>query len=113
MCHYKAPENKGWAEIKIDPLPNVMMSIAQVQAMIQPLLRTHKGDVPIASLLYCLEELNVTVATDERGVSLEHPLIASRASASRTTITGLRFLLGATTRESMVSSTLINLKVLM
>lgn len=73
IYHYKAPENKGWAEIEIDPLPNVMMSIAQVQAMILPLLRVHEGDVPIASLLYCLEaELNVTVPTNERGVSLEH-----------------------------------------
>lgn len=73
IYHYKAPENKGWAEIEIDPLPNVMMNIAQVQAMIQPLLQAHQGDVPIASLLFCLEaELNITVPTNERGVSLEH-----------------------------------------
>jgi meiosis arrest female protein 1 len=71
--HYKAPENKGWAEIEIDPLPNVMMSVAQVQAIIHPLLHAHQGDVPIASLLFCLEaELNITVPTNERGVSLEH-----------------------------------------
>lgn len=73
IYHYKAPENKGWAEIEIDPLPNVMMNISQVQAMIHPLLRTHQGDVPVASLLFCLEaELNITVPTNERGVSLEH-----------------------------------------
>lgn len=71
--HFKADKNKGWAEIEIDPLPNVSMSIAQVQALIIPLLQAHKGDVPVASLLFCLEaELNVTLTPNDRGVSLEH-----------------------------------------
>lgn len=73
IYHFKADKNKGWAEIEIDPLPNVMMSVAQVQAMITPLLRVHEGDIPIASLLFCLEaELNITVPSNDRGVSLEH-----------------------------------------
>lgn len=73
IYHFKADKNKGWAEIEIDPLPNVLMSIAQVQAMIQPLLRVHQGDIPVASLLFCLEmELNLTVTPNDRGVSLEH-----------------------------------------
>lgn len=71
--HFKADKNKGWAEIEIDPLPNVMMSVAQVDAMIQPLLQGHQGDIPIASLLFCLEaELNIVVTPNDRGVSLEH-----------------------------------------
>lgn len=71
--HFKADKNKGWAEIEIDALPNVMMSVAQVQAMIHPLLRMHQGDLPVASLIYCLEAvLQVTVTTNDRGVPLEH-----------------------------------------
>lgn len=71
--HFKADKNKGWAEIEIDALPNVMMNIAQVHALIHPLLRIHQGDIPIASLLFCLEsELNTTVQSNDRGVSLEH-----------------------------------------
>lgn len=71
--HFKPDKNKGWAEIEIDPLPNVVMSISQVKSIILPLLRVHKGDVPIASLLYCLEaEMKVTVQPNDRGISLEH-----------------------------------------
>lgn len=73
IYHFKADKNKGWAEIEIDPLPNVQMSIAQIQAIILPLIRVHQGDIPIASLLFCLEaELNVSVQANDRGVSLEH-----------------------------------------
>lgn len=73
IYHFKADKNKGWAEIEIAPLPNVMMSITQVHALIHTLLRVHQGDIPIASLLYCLEaELNLTVQANDRGVSLEH-----------------------------------------
>lgn len=73
IFHYKPDKNKGWAEIEIDPLPNVFMSISQVQSMIHPLMRAHQGDVPIASLLYCLDaELNINLQTSERGVSFEH-----------------------------------------
>lgn len=73
IFHFKADKNKGWAEIEIEPLPNVLMTVAQVQSMIQPLLQMHQGDIPVASLLYCLDaELNITVQSNERGVSLEH-----------------------------------------
>lgn len=73
IFHYKADKNKGWAEIEIDPLPNVFMKISEVQTMILPLLQLHQGDIPVASLLYCLEaEHNITVQANERGVSLEH-----------------------------------------
>lgn len=73
MFHYKPDKNKGWAEIEIEPLPNVFMSVSQVQSMIQPLLQVHQGDIPIASLLFCLEaELSIQVQPNERGVSFEH-----------------------------------------
>lgn len=73
IFHYKADKNKGWAEIEIEPLPNVFMNISQIQSMIHSLLRAHQGDIPVASLLYCLEaELNLTIQPNDRGVSLEH-----------------------------------------
>jgi meiosis arrest female protein 1 len=73
IFHYKPDKNKGWAEIEIEPLPNIFMTIAQVQSMIHPLLQVHQGDIPIASLLYCLEaELNAQVQPNDRGVSFEH-----------------------------------------
>lgn len=73
IFHYKPDENKGWAEIEIEPLPNVSMTISQVQQMIHQLLRVHEGDIPVASLLYCIEEeLNYNIQPDDRGVNLEH-----------------------------------------
>lgn len=71
--HFKVDKNKGWAEIEIEPLPNVFMSIAQIQALIHPLLKSHEGDIPIASLLYCLDaEMKTSVQANERGVAFEH-----------------------------------------
>lgn len=73
VFHYKPDKNKGWAEIEIEPLPNVYMSISQVQSFIHPLLRAHQGDIPVASVLYCLEaELNVNIQPNDRGVPFEH-----------------------------------------
>lgn len=73
IFHYKPDENKGWAEIEMEPLPNVSMTISQVQQMIHQLLRVHEGDIPVASLLYCIEEeLNYNIQPDDRGVNLEH-----------------------------------------
>ncbi|CRL06510.1 CLUMA_CG019553, isoform A [Clunio marinus] len=73
IYHFKADKNKGWAEIEIDPLPYTMMGITQVQSMIHSLLKSHQSDIPIASLLFCLQsELNVTIQPNDRGVSLEH-----------------------------------------
>lgn len=73
IFHYKPDKNKGWAEIEIEPLPNVYMSVSQIQSMIHPLMREHQGDIPIASVLYCLEaELDIYVQPNDRGVSFEH-----------------------------------------
>lgn len=71
--HFKQDQDKGWAEIEIDPLPNVCMKLSQVQSIIFSLLKTHDGDIPIASLLFCIEaELGIKLVHDDRGVSLEH-----------------------------------------
>jgi meiosis arrest female protein 1 len=73
IFHFKPDKNKGWAEIEIEPLPNVFMTISQVENMIRSMLQVHQGDIPVASLLYCMEaELNVHIQPNDRGVSLEH-----------------------------------------
>lgn len=71
--HFKKEQYKGWAEQEIEPLPNVLMSISQVQNILLPLLKMHKGDIPIASLLHCIEgELDIKVMQNDNGVNLEH-----------------------------------------
>lgn len=73
IFHFKPDKNKGWAEIEIEPLPKVFMTVSQVQSMIYPLMRMHHGDIPIASILYCLEaELKINVQSNDRGVHFEH-----------------------------------------
>ncbi|KAL9929562.1 meiosis regulator and mRNA stability factor 1-like protein isoform 1-T3 [Glossina fuscipes fuscipes] len=71
--HFKREQHKGWAEQEIEPLPNVCMSIAEIENIIHPLLKTHAGDIPIASLVHCIEgQLNTHIIPDENGVNLEH-----------------------------------------
>jgi meiosis arrest female protein 1 len=73
IYHFKREQDKGWAEQEIEQLPCVSMSIGQVQSIIYGLLKTHKDDIPIASLVYCIEnELNLRVVANESGVNLEH-----------------------------------------
>lgn len=49
------------------------MNIKEVQSIILPLLRKHCGEIPIASLLYCLDaELGVKLQRNDHGVPLEH-----------------------------------------
>ncbi|XP_035774817.1 meiosis regulator and mRNA stability factor 1-like [Anopheles albimanus] len=79
MYHFKQQKEKGWAEQEIEPLPNIMMSINQLQSLIYSLLKTHKSDIPVASILYCIEhELQVNIIPNENGVPLEHLLCCIR-----------------------------------
>ncbi|ALC40415.1 CG17018 [Drosophila busckii] len=72
-AHFKREQHKGWAEQEIEPLPNVCMSIAEIQQLIYPLLKQHPGDIPVATLLHCIEgQLKVPIAANESGVNLEH-----------------------------------------
>lgn len=65
--------HRGWAELEIEPLPNVLMAVAEVRSIIYMLLKNHKGDIPIASLVYCIEAVvKVRVDRNEKGVNLEH-----------------------------------------
>ncbi|XP_030240861.1 meiosis regulator and mRNA stability factor 1 isoform X1 [Drosophila navojoa] len=71
--HFKREQHKGWAEQEIEPLPNVCMTIAEIQQLIYPLLKHHPGDIPVATLLHCIEgQLKVQIAANESGVNLEH-----------------------------------------
>lgn len=70
--HFKSG-HRGWAELEIEPLPNVFMSVGEVRSIVYMLLKNHKGDIPIASLVYCIEAVvNVRVERNEKGVNLEH-----------------------------------------
>lgn len=72
--HYKKG-HRGWAEQDIEPLPNVNMTVSQVRSIVFALLKNHKDDIPIASLVYCIQgELNVKILKNENGVNLEHLL---------------------------------------
>lgn len=65
--------HRGWAEQEIDPLPNVVMTIPQIRTLIYSLLRSHKGDIPIASIIHCIQsELQLTLDRNEAGVNFEH-----------------------------------------
>lgn len=71
-AHFKSG-HRGWAELDIEPLPNVYMSLGDCRAIIYALLKSHKADIPIASIVYCIEaELNVSIERNESGVNLEH-----------------------------------------
>ncbi|XP_055853020.1 meiosis regulator and mRNA stability factor 1 isoform X2 [Episyrphus balteatus] len=71
--HFKREQHKGWAEQEIEPLPNVCMTISEIEQIIYPLLKSHPGDIPVASLVHCVEgELNIQIAKNENGVNLEH-----------------------------------------
>uniref|UniRef100_A0A1A9W5J8 HTH OST-type domain-containing protein n=1 Tax=Glossina brevipalpis TaxID=37001 RepID=A0A1A9W5J8_9MUSC len=71
--HFKREQHKGWAEQEIEPLPNVCMSITEIQKILRPLLKNHPGDIPIASLVHCIEaQLDMHITPDDNGVNLEH-----------------------------------------
>ncbi|XP_058815604.1 meiosis regulator and mRNA stability factor 1 [Topomyia yanbarensis] len=79
IYHFKQEKEKGWAEQEIEPLPNVTMSISQLQSVVYSLLKTHKDDIPVASILFCIEnELQMKVVPNEAGVPLEHLLCCIR-----------------------------------
>ncbi|XP_053673768.1 meiosis regulator and mRNA stability factor 1 [Anopheles nili] len=79
MYHFKQEKEKGWAEQEVLPLPNVMMSINQLQSLVYSLLKSHKNDIPVASVLYCIEsELQVKILPNDNGVPLEHLLCCIR-----------------------------------
>lgn len=79
IYHFKQEKEKGWAEQEIEPLPNVVMSISQLQSLIYSLLKTHKDDIPVASILYCVEnELQIKIVPNDNGVPLEHLLCCIR-----------------------------------
>lgn len=79
MQHFKQEKEKGWAEQEIEPLPNVMMPLNQLQDIVYTLLKSHKNDIPIASIVYCIEhEMQMKIQPDDNGVPLEHLLCCIR-----------------------------------
>lgn len=71
--HFKRGQHKGWAEQEIEPLPNVFMTISEIQKIIHPLLKNHPGDIPVASLVHCIEsQLKIQIQPNDNGVNMEH-----------------------------------------
>ncbi|XP_049302424.1 meiosis regulator and mRNA stability factor 1 [Bactrocera dorsalis] len=71
--HFKREQHKGWAEQDIEPLPNVWMTISEIQRIIYPLLKNHPGDIPVASLVHCITgQMNTDITPNDNGVNLEH-----------------------------------------
>lgn len=72
IYHFRQTD-RGWAEQELEPLPNVRLTIPQIQGIVHALLRGHQDDIPIASILYCMEsELSIRLQPHEQGVNLEH-----------------------------------------
>lgn len=70
--HYKQ-KHKGWAEQDIEPLPNVFMTLNVLQNILYSILNIHKGDIPILSIMHCIEdEMNLKIQKNDNGVNLEH-----------------------------------------
>lgn len=79
VYHFKQQQDKGWAEQEIEPLPNVLLSLTQVESILYNLLKKHKDDIPIASILHCIEsELGQKIETNENGVPFEHLICCAR-----------------------------------
>lgn len=73
--HLKRESYKGWAEQELEPLPNVFLTLDQMQCIVYELLQSHKDGIPVASILHCVEAcLGVKVTANEAGISLEHLL---------------------------------------
>lgn len=65
--------HRGWAEQGVDTLPNVMMTFNEVRCILYELLKKHDGDIPIATMVHCIQaELQVQLARDDQGVNFEH-----------------------------------------
>lgn len=71
--HFKKEQHKGWAEQDIEPLPNVVMTVKELREILYAVLNIHKGDIPILSIMHCIEgEMKIRIPSNENGVNLEH-----------------------------------------
>ncbi|EDW99411.1 meiosis regulator and mRNA stability factor 1 isoform X1 [Drosophila yakuba] len=104
--HFKKEQHKGWAEQEIEPLPNVFMSISEIQKLIYPLLKVHTGDIPVATLLHCIKEvLNVSIMANENGVNLEHLICCVQGIQVRANNFGIKILGWLEINKEMQSGT--------
>lgn len=109
--HFCREQSKGWAEQDIEPLPNVCMSIAQIQKILVNLLKNHSRDVPIASLAYCIQnQLNIPIMPNENGVNLEHLVCCVPGVQIRLNNFGIRILDYSETGQDNVYAAMANEK---
>lgn len=71
--HFKKGQ-RGWAEQEIEPLPNVWMSVADVRSIIFALTQKHSANIPVASLIHCIQSLDCNIVPNDKGVNFEHLL---------------------------------------
>lgn len=102
--HYKKG-HRGWAEQDIEPLPNVYMTVSQVRSIVFALLKNHKDDIPIASLVYCIQgELNIKIQKNENGVNLEHLISCVNGVQITTNKFGIKILSWLPTNAAKVAA---------
>lgn len=91
--HFKRESFKGWAEQELEPLPNVFLTISQVQTIVYRLLQTHSEGIPVASILHCIEScLSVAVTPNEGGISLEHLLSCVKGIQIENNVYGIKII---------------------
>lgn len=91
--HFKRENYKGWAEQELEPLPHVFLTISQVQSIVYRLMQSHTDGIPVASILHCIEAcLNVAIAANENGVSLEHLLSCARGVHIENNVYGIKII---------------------
>ncbi|GAB0094470.1 uncharacterized protein DMENIID0001_097760 [Sergentomyia squamirostris] len=91
--HFQQEQFKGWAEMDIEPLPNVMLSLGQMKIILESLMKSHQGDIPIASLLYCVRcTLDFPIYPNESGVNFEHLICCIPGTQICSNVFGIRIL---------------------
>ncbi|XP_037959686.1 meiosis regulator and mRNA stability factor 1 [Teleopsis dalmanni] len=107
--HFKREQHKGWAEQEIEPLPNVFMTITEIQKMIYPLLKHHTGDIPVASLVHCIEaQLSLQIIPNDNGVNLEHLICCVQGIQIQVNNFGIKILGWVEMEKDVLNSSLIN-----
>lgn len=103
--HFQQEQFKGWAEMEIEPLPNVMLTLSQIRLILQSLLKSHQGDIPISSLIYCIRcTVDFPIYPNESGVNFEHLICCIPGNQICCNAFGIRILTWQDTNESITEA---------
>ncbi|XP_059478006.1 meiosis regulator and mRNA stability factor 1 isoform X2 [Neocloeon triangulifer] len=70
--HCKQTGQTGWADISLEPLPNIRVRLLEFSSQIYQLLQSHNGSMSLFSLPLCYEAEIGKLETYSHGVPLEH-----------------------------------------